>query len=857
MISVKKLDKYYNRGRENQIHVINDLSVELPERGMVAVFGKSGCGKTTLLNVIGGLDSFSGGSVEIFGEDVRKNTDDIRNRYIGYIFQNYNLNRTQTVEENVADSLRLCGMKDQSEISRRVGEALRNVGMEMYRRRTPDTLSGGQQQRVAIARAIVKNPRIILADEPTGNLDEENTVMVMDLLRGIAEDHLVVLVTHEQNLVDYYCDRVIELSDGRISSVRENGVTGGYSAKNRNDIYLGDLEKSSGGDGRTEITYFGPDPGEPLRLRVVNYNGRTYVRIDTPDARIIDDTSEIRLREGSFDQRRHATEKSRVDMSGLPPVSCTKTGSLFTFLSSVKSGYKANFSRGTGRHRAKRPFILTVMAVFSLVMVVLTAVLGQSVKSVQDISRSYNHNLVYVYTPEESVRLKLEAAKADPESRIDYSLCSYGRAGDERVNFSVGSFESFSQSRSYFSPDSLETHGVCVPWELLEGKKVLAGKATQPSDGEIIISSAMADILLEKSTFSYIGKYSDLMGLVWQAGGYYDWNSGGYRLCGIVDCDEYLFSISGLRAAERTISSSGMAIYSSSGIYVEAPSDSEIVVVTNLSVMPAESVPPVMKIAGKNYTVKAVYDSEDYNKLQPEGQDGKYNYYDYAVFMSDAEFIRAANSFEPSGPEVYNDYYYNYAKRPNEAKPKIFIPGRYTVLHSSDPKTTAEYVHRILPDLETGDPGYEPVVTPEDARMESASDKRAEITRSFITIGVFTGVMCLCMYMIMRSSLMSRIKEIGIYRAIGVSRRNVLFRFLIESAVLTTLTVFVTYIIGSAGLFYLQSVSKSILDLFYYPVWLAACLLVFQYALCLLCGTAPVMALLRRTPSDILAKYDI
>ena len=231
MISIKGLNKFFNKGRQNQIHVINNVSLELPEKGMVAIFGPSGCGKTTLLNVIGGLDKFAGGSLCIDGKNIRRGTDLIRNQYVGYIFQNYNLNKSESCFDNVANALRLCGIKDQSVINERVMAALSNVGMDKYYKRTPDTLSGGQQQRIAIARAIVKNPKIILADEPTGNLDEANTVMIMDLLKAISKDHLVLLVTHEAELVDYYCDKVIELRDGRVVGIKDNDGADGLAVR--------------------------------------------------------------------------------------------------------------------------------------------------------------------------------------------------------------------------------------------------------------------------------------------------------------------------------------------------------------------------------------------------------------------------------------------------------------------------------------------------------------------------------------------------------------------------------------------------------------------------------------------------
>ena len=130
MISIKSLHKYFNKGKSNEIHVINDISLDLPERGMVAIFGKSGCGKTTLLNAIGGLDKTQSGSIVIDGKNINSDPDTIRNQYVGYIFQNYNLNKSETCFDNVADALRLCGVTDNSVIETRVMAALQNVDME-------------------------------------------------------------------------------------------------------------------------------------------------------------------------------------------------------------------------------------------------------------------------------------------------------------------------------------------------------------------------------------------------------------------------------------------------------------------------------------------------------------------------------------------------------------------------------------------------------------------------------------------------------------------------------------------------------------------------------------------------------
>ncbi len=228
MVTLSHVDKYFYRRKSNQIHVINDTSLEFGETGLTALLGPSGCGKTTLLNVIGGLDKADKGKIYINGQKINGRTahsvDRIRNLNIGYIFQNYNLIDTMTVFDNVAMVLKMVGIKDEKEIREKVEYALELVGMYRYRKRYADMLSGGERQRVGIARAIVKNPAIIIADEPTGNLDSANTLEVMNIIKSISREKLVILVTHEENLAEFYADRIIRLRDGKVISdeVNEN-----------------------------------------------------------------------------------------------------------------------------------------------------------------------------------------------------------------------------------------------------------------------------------------------------------------------------------------------------------------------------------------------------------------------------------------------------------------------------------------------------------------------------------------------------------------------------------------------------------------------------------------------------------
>lgn len=215
-IKVENIVKTFNRHSRNANKVLKGVSFELPDSGLVCIFGKSGSGKTTLLNIIGGLEKADSGKVYIDGECTSGKTDKIRNAKIGFIFQNYYLEKGYTIAEILRNQMIIAGFKDEKEIERRTEEALKLVDMERFKNKLGDALSGGQQQRVAIARAIVKGSDIILADEPTGNLDAENTMKVMDILKEISRTQLVVIVTHEVSLIKKYADSHIKIVDGEL-----------------------------------------------------------------------------------------------------------------------------------------------------------------------------------------------------------------------------------------------------------------------------------------------------------------------------------------------------------------------------------------------------------------------------------------------------------------------------------------------------------------------------------------------------------------------------------------------------------------------------------------------------------------
>ena len=217
-IKVENIVKTFNRHSRNANKVLKGVSFELPEKGLTCIFGKSGSGKTTLLNIIGGLEKADSGKVYIDGECTSGKTDKIRNAKIGFIFQNYYLEKGYTIAEILRNQMIIAGFKDEKEIARRTEEALKLVDMERFKNKLGDALSGGQQQRVAIARAIVKGSDVILADEPTGNLDSTNGAEVMELLRELnGQGTTIVMVTHSERDASF-AHRIIHLLDGRVVS---------------------------------------------------------------------------------------------------------------------------------------------------------------------------------------------------------------------------------------------------------------------------------------------------------------------------------------------------------------------------------------------------------------------------------------------------------------------------------------------------------------------------------------------------------------------------------------------------------------------------------------------------------------
>ena len=947
MIKINHLDKYYNRGAENEIHVLNDVSMELPDRGMIAIFGQSGCGKTTLLSVIGGLDRANGGTVEINGTAMSVDDPVIRNKEIGVIFQNYSLNREETVAENVADALRLCGMQDASEIEERVEAALVGVGMNMYKDRLPDTLSGGQQQRVAIARAIVKNPPVLLADEPTGNLDETNTILVMDILKAMSKDRLVLLVTHEANLVDCYCDTVVELKDGAVADVRKNEDANGYFAKKRNEIFLGELEKDVTENKKLSVEYYGDTPGRPVKITVVNHGGRLFLKVHNDKVTILDDTSEVKLREGVFDAKEEQASKEKsIDMSKLTPIAGKEYGRLFRFGQTVKNGFFNGFRRMMKKKSKQR--LRACLALFGAAFVFLTATCSVGIRQRIELRKQLNQNVFLLCAGQEDISAQMWAALSDPESGIvDFYTRGEVRStniGEKTASFQMAKYDTAGTFEGGFGgADDLEYPLSFLPEEELSNRKLLAGKRSELTDAEVVVTSALADKILRDVPYRFMKDYSNLRGMQC----YYRIDDKTFTLSvvGVVEADDsaafvtsrtldyislygmlgafdnvfddktgafgvkpgecivirtnkgtfdydyvdfygYQYAIPypdderGDLAPGDSIMYNGVALTVSSFVDAKIPREADILDDLGYDswagISDEESTKIMMKFAeelnAKNNLRTELADKMAENFLFTPHKSAL-SYFDNCkkmIIVHPDDFHKTSRSVGCTSRKAMD--YYEIGRDPEpfstimKFSPHMYEYGSvYYQIYSRDPEKTEKYLAEHFADLPAPNNSLK---GEEDTESRAYYTPEDRFDRSYVTIGsevkqymvVWVAVlvlMCVCMYFIMKSTVMGRMREIGIYRAIGTSAKNVVFRFAVETGVVVTMSVILGYLAASAVVCYILNNSGMAVRMLYYPLWLAVLTGLLLYAVCIPCGILPVLRLTRKTPSEILAKYDI
>ena len=534
MLEVKNLSKIYKSKVKNgtDTRALDDVSLSFPERGMVFLLGKSGSGKSTLLNVCGGLDSPTEGEIIVKGKSSKSfsqsDFDSYRNTYVGFIFQEYNILEEFSVEDNIALALELQGKPKDKQV---IAELLDQVDLNGFAKRKPNTLSGGQKQRIAIARALVKEPEIIMADEPTGALDSATGKQVFDTLKKLSQDKLVIVVSHDREFAEQYADRIIELKDGKILS-DVTKINQKQESISENVSVLGDVLCIKGGGELDEKDL--AQINQFLRASkgdVIIASGEKDVASFKKVSRITDDGEKevfVDTDEGATERKEYQPEDSKFIRSKLPVRHAAKIG-----VSSLKS-------------KPVRLFFTILLCVVSFVLFGLLSTLtfydseATFKQTLRDTARDY---VAFEKLYEVDAVWYMGGQKQSEYTTTYHALFSPEEVQAQRERFGNGVFGGISTSMSYpvrsrsSSYWSNQIMSVAYLPEDNPLRETLIG-AYPAKDDEICISSYMADVIYHCKSTDADGKEINLSSPQDIIGKSIQIEGTTYKIVGILDSGE-------------------------------------------------------------------------------------------------------------------------------------------------------------------------------------------------------------------------------------------------------------------------------------------------------------------------------
>ena len=817
MVKLEHVNKYFFRKKKNEIKAIDDTSVEMKGKGLVALLGPSGSGKTTLLNAIGGLDKIDSGNIYVNGEKINGRfsweTDKIRTLNIGYIFQDYNLVDNMTVYDNVAVALKMIGVTNLREIDEKVRYVLEKVDMYRYRNRYADMLSGGERQRVGIARAIVKDPEIIIADEPTGNLDSGNTLEVMNIIRAIAEEKLVILVTHEEKLAEFYASRIIRIKDGKIVSDKENRHEDSLDYKVENKIYLKDMKIHKQLRDPIYRVDFYNDGNSALDIDIVLKNGNIYIRTNNTDDRIeiIDDNSGIELVDEHYKEmtKEEALEYD-FDVDVLKTRGEKRYRSILDAPQMVRKGFETVFNYSTLKKVLLVGFAVAAMFITYAVSMFF-GVLNISDEEFAGTDKSY---------------LTVSGKNLDVAAYEEFEnndQFSYVMPGDSKVSLKMP-FDDYIQTMSF----SAVIEGSLSDSGNLEESDLIYGKLPKTSN-EVVIDKMLLKSVIDNQRTAEVGasKVRDFLGREMTVQ-----NMKGLKLVGISNRQ-------------------------SPCIYVPQSQFINIIANTEESGMGTtfyQTQTDLDEVTRSDY-IDYILKKDDVQLMK-----GHWPKNDYEVMVNDKNRQDKAYKIGKKLPNMVNGS-------------KLKVVGYYSDPYDSDfmlvnnkmvkydliDKTSSITICPInkqsaLEQLRASG------VNVKDAFQESKDkyikDKWSSMKSMLVMAGIILAISFIEMYLIIRASFLLRIKEVGVYRAIGVRKADIYKMFFGEIAAITTLAGMPGFLLMAFALSKLSKVTY-FSDIFLVNAPVIFVCLVLVYGLNLLFGLLPVWKTIRKTPAEILSRTDV
>ena len=873
MIRVKNLNKYFNKGQNNEIHVINDTTLTLPSEGLISFLGQSGSGKTTLLNVIGGLDKASG-SIEYDNLALDKyrmrKIDDYRREEIGYVFQGYNLLTEETVYNNLVIALEMVNVYDKDEQAKRIEYVLKAVGMYKYRKKKASALSGGQQQRVSIARALVKSSKIIIADEPTGNLDHENTITIMNILKKISKNTLVLMVTHNEEIAEFYSDRIFKIADGRITT--EYIPSGGsLSNKASNNIYLKDMQLESIEGNGASIAFYSDNPNDRLDLRIAYKNGTYY----------LESSSNIKLVEGSniklLDKHYEELTKDALD-------DFTYDNSWFKADSKKKNYFKSfieNIKISYHNMKAKRRRTKILYFSFGIIgiLVALCMISLSNVFVVDDSSFQLDDKKSVVYMDDPFDRYPdnyvLEAVRdgyiedINAEWYLSATMRLY-KTLVERVDISFNSAT---------HENDLSLH------KLIKGRDI-------KENNEIIIAKGLADYLITSSQ-NILENYDDLLGKEIEASN--TDKDKGYVIVGINDnpykmvyLSEYYY-LDGFNYYhednDRMVIRSYQIENKYKGYHITEGRDLDSSDIDNClipySLKGNYKLNNTIMVMDRAYTIVGFYEGDSFKTnnssevMIPKisslstyaGIEGCYNNKDISL---------ATGRLPRNNKEVIASIY-------TSLKVGDMIDGLYKVVGLYNCNGDSDTMGRVLYTKDiyltyTNRGGFIDfkVVNQKDFKNLLGDDysimnaydaaKKRELGIKNGLLGMYLtfaliliAIITIFIYFIMRSRMISEIYPLGVYRSLGASKGRIYKRYLYDILVIVTLTSVIGYLLTLLLYSGLASGINSLIGatVIKNSLFFGLGGILVMYLLNIIFGLLPAYILMRKTPAEILSKYDI
>ena len=746
MIKLTNINKYFNKNKRNQNHVCNSINLEFKSTGLVVILGNSGSGKTTLLNVLSGMDKFHSGTLlfdgEIFEKYKTKKWDVLRRDKIGYIFQNYQLLKELTVSQNIEIVLKMYGMTNQKEIDARIKSLLEAVGLGDYTDRLAKQLSGGQQQRIAFARALAKDPSVILADEPTGNVDSKTTIDLMNILQNISLTKLVIMVTHEQKIADHYADRIIELHNGKVIKDFKNENRKDLALLQEQIIYLQDYNKTDIENDKLIVSRYNrkQDKTDQMDVQLIERNETIYVKVNSENVKklkIINQDSEIELK-----------DESSKNAIPLPPI---KVGPIS--LEHKKEGHSAISLKDSFRY-AKRKFntlsnggklLYLVLSIVGIIISVSVGMIGETFRVDQNIA---GQNRNYISMTTEAMTYEEVLAFTEIEGIEQVLLLN------REVTFSI-------ESEKYYEINSsLIVKALPVDINFLDPDLLVYGE--MPVGYGVVIDRSIADEMIQTYRIRGIENYEDILDCSFklQASGSdtdlpHD-NALYFPITGIANdysktvwmAEDLMYSIVTPNLISNTIL----------GDYFELTSGTmpltfdEIVLHEESPFLQSDELPGLIGITSGEYQISGTY------KYTQENFD--YNFQNLIVTSED--YLK------------HEQFSFNYPLR--------FNFNFY--LYSTDIEANLDQLRDLGYQAENA------FLYEDDDNQIIKFDDNVNIYLLSIS-GIIASIISI--YFIMRTSLISRVYEVSVYRSLGASRSNIRKMFFVEILLTTTMSAVIGF----------------------------------------------------------------